>query len=356
VSEGQAKIRVLVVDDSAFARQVVRRVLERGGDVEVVDIARDGAEALEKIALLAPDVVTLDLVMPHVDGLAVLEVLPAEGGPRVVVVSSAASSELGAAALAAGAIELVEKPTTQATDRLYEMAQVLLERVRFAATARSLPRAAPRRAPAPPLQVPVTPAVDVVLLGASTGGPQALAQLLPRLPAALPVPVVVVVHMPPGYTEGLARRLDGACELTVLEGHEGLVLARGMVVLAPSGAHTRLERSSEGLRVRLDYLRSSGELHQPSVDALLASGAAVLGERVLGVVMTGMGEDGLRGARALAGVGAKVLAQAEASCVVYGMPRAVVEAGLADQVVELERLADAIVSYVGQAAPTAARS
>jgi two-component system chemotaxis response regulator CheB len=262
------------------------------------------------------------------------------------VVSSATSSELGAAALAAGAIELVEKPTTQATDRLYEMAQVLLERVRFAATARALPRATPRPVPVVPLRAPIATAVDAVLVGASTGGPQALAHLLPRLPGDLPVPVVVVVHMPPGYVEGLARRLDGMSALTVLEGHEGLLLAPGMVVLAPAGAHTRIERGGEGLYVRLDFMRRPGELHQPSVDALLASGSAVLGRRALGVVMTGMGEDGLLGARALATAGARVLAQAEGSCVVYGMPRAVIEAGLADEVVELERLAEAIVARV----------
>lgn len=347
MSEASARIRVLVVDDSAFARQVVRRVLERGG-VEVLDIARDGAEALEKIALLRPDVVTLDLVMPHVDGLAVLEALPTEGGPRVVVVSSAVRSELGAAALAAGAIDLVEKPTTQATDRLYEMAEALLERVRFAATARARPAAPPGTLAVRPAIAASTspPAVEAVLVGASTGGPQALAYVLPRLPADLPVPVVVVVHIPVGYVEGLARRLDAACSLTVLEGHDGLVLVPGMVVLAPAGVHTRLVRDAEGLRVRLDHARRVGELHQPSVDALLASGAATLGARVLGVVLTGMGDDGLIGAKAMVRAGAKVIAQAEPSCVVYGMPRAVIEAGLADEVADIERIAEAIVSRV----------
>ena len=151
-NEASTRVRVLVVDDSAFARQVVRRVLERGDDIEVVGVARDGAEALEKIALTAPDVITLDLVMPEVDGLGVMAALPREGGPRVVVVSSAgASTELGAAALAAGAVDLVEKPTTQATDRMYEMADKLLERVRFAATLR-LPRPLPRAVPPAPVR------------------------------------------------------------------------------------------------------------------------------------------------------------------------------------------------------------
>jgi two-component system chemotaxis response regulator CheB len=336
-----ARIRVLVVDDSAFARQVVRRVLERGGDIEVVGVARDGAEALEKIALTAPDVITLDLVMPEVDGLGVMAALPRDGGPRVVVVSSTGTStELGVAALAAGAVDLVEKPTTQATDRMYEMADELLERVRFAATVKT--RRLPPRRPAP---IPVrtqAAAVDAVLVGTSTGGPQALAHLLPSFPADFPVPIVVVVHMPAGYTDALARRLDSLSALTVLEGHEGLVLTRGMAVLAPHGAHLGLERSAAGLRVRLDYLRRPGELHHPSVDALFESGAAVLRERVLGVVMTGMGDDGLRGAGALVTAGARVLVEAESTCVVYGMPRSVSEAGLADAAFELPRLADAI--------------
>lgn len=351
MNDRSEKIRVLVVDDSAFARQVVRRVLERAGDVEVVDIARDGAEALEKIALLRPDVVTLDLVMPHVDGIAVLEALPREDGPRVVVVSSATRSELGAAALAAGAIELVEKPTTQATDRLYDMAETLLDRVRFAATARPLPTGTPPRRD--PLPAPAEAVVDAVLVGTSTGGPQALTRVLPRLPAELPAPVVVVVHLPIGYVDGLARRLDAMSPLAVLEGHEGLVLAPGMVVLAPSGAHTLLERSREGLCVRLDYVRRPGELHLPSVDALFESAAAVLGSRALGVVMTGMGSDGLRGAGALKAAGASVIAQAEPSCVVYGMPRAVVDAGLADRVVDLDRIAEAVVARSGATPSTA---
>jgi two-component system, chemotaxis family, protein-glutamate methylesterase/glutaminase len=351
VSEAKPRIRVLVVDDSAFARQVVRRVLERGGDIEVVGIAADGAEALEKIAHLAPDVITLDLVMPHVDGLGVLAALPPEGGPRVVVVSSVGmSSELGAAALAAGAVELVEKPTTQATDRLYEMAQALVQAVRFAATVRAMPRGVARPVASPPARAPApvsAPRIDAVLVGASTGGPQAIAHVLPRLPAELPVPVVVVLHMPAGYVDGLARRLDRMCALTVLEGHEGLLLARGMVVLAPAGAHAVLERTSAGLELQLDYVRRGGELHQPSVDALLTSGAAVLGSRALGVVLTGMGNDGLAGARALVQAGARVIVQAESSCVVYGMPRAIVEAGLADEVLELDQIADAIGSRAG---------
>jgi two-component system chemotaxis response regulator CheB len=344
-----AKIRVLVVDDSAFARQVVRRVLERAGDIEIVDIARDGAEALEKIALLRPDVITLDLVMPGVDGLGVLEALPADGGPRVVVVSSAgAHTEIGAAALAAGAIDLVEKPTTQATDRLYEMADELIDRVRLAARARPLPRTTVGPGPIAPTIELATPTVDLVLIGTSTGGPQALARTLPRFPADFPVPILVVVHMPQGYTEALANRIDGLSALSVVEGHDGLVLTRGMAVLAPYGAHFGVERSDLGLRARLDYTPGDvTELHRPSVDQLFLSAAAVLGHRVLAVVLTGMGSDGLLGARALTSARAQVVAESEASCVVYGMPRAIIDAGLAQEIAGLDRIVDVVRRRVG---------
>jgi two-component system chemotaxis response regulator CheB len=185
-----------------------------------------------------------------------------------------------------------------------------------------------------------------VLVGTSTGGPQALARLLPRFPADFPVPILVVVHMPSGYTEALARRIDAMSAIKVLEGHDGLVLTRGMAVIGPFGAHLGLERWDGGLRVKLDFLHVPGELHRPSVDALFESAAQVLGSRALGVVMTGMGEDGLRGAGALASVGARVIAEDPESCVVYGMPRAIIEAGLADETAKLEEIADAIFRRV----------
>ncbi len=339
------RIRVLVVDDSAFARRVVRQVLERAGDIEVVDIARDGLEALEKIANLAPDVVTLDLMMPGLDGIAVLAALPREGGPRVVVVSSSGvDTELGAAALAAGAIDLVEKPTTQATDRLYELADELLDRVRLAAAAKV--RYAPAQAPAPVRRPAAARAIDAVLIGCSTGGPQALTRVLPGLAETVDVPIVVVVHMPPGYIEAFARRLDALCPLSVVEGHDGIPVTRGMVVLAPAGAHFQLVREAGVLSGRLDYRRMPGELHQPSVDTLFTSAAAVLGARSLGVVLTGMGNDGLVGARALREAGAAVIAEHESSCVVYGMPRAIIENDLADEVCSLDRMAAAITARI----------
>jgi two-component system chemotaxis response regulator CheB len=207
------RVRVLVVDDSAFARKVVREVLAARREIEVVDTARDGIDALEKIATLAPDVVTLDLVMPNLDGLGVLASLRPGPGPRVVVVSTASDdSDVVIAALQAGAIAAVRKPTALATDRLYEMSEDLVGAVMHAASARS---GIGIVGPARPVSVPpkVRSQTRLVVIGASTGGPQALTRVLAALPASFPAPIAVVLHMPVGYTEAFAKRMDTTCAL-----------------------------------------------------------------------------------------------------------------------------------------------
>jgi two-component system chemotaxis response regulator CheB len=341
-------IRVLVVDDSAFARKVVREILSASPRIQVVDIARDGLEALEKITELKPDVVTLDLVMPHLDGIGVLQALPKTGGPRVVVVSTSdAESELGLQALENGAVELVHKPTALATDRLYELSAELVRKVEIAATARS-PVASPQRSARPRPQsaspdVTSRPAGDrVLVIGTSTGGPQALTKLLSALPGDFPFPIAAVVHIPPGYTQALARRLDQVSALSVIEAWDGLEFRPGQAVIARAGMHLKLERLGDRLFARLD-LNPLMTPHRPSVDVLFESAAAELGAGVLGVVLTGMGDDGLNGSRAIKAAGGKVLAEAEASCVVYGMPRCVFEEGLAEAQAPLEDIAAEIL-------------
>lgn len=347
------RYRVLVVDDSAFARKVIRDVLSTSRELEVVDIARDGLEALEKITELKPDVITLDLVMPHLDGLGVLRALPAEDAPRVVVVSmSDGESALGIEALEAGALDVVHKPTAQATDRLYELGQELREKVLAAAQARKLPdRMPPLLAVAAgqssPLRSPLaTPrGTELVVLGTSTGGPQALTRLLASLPEDLPVPVVIALHIPAGYTESLAARLDKHVPLKVVEGADGLILRRGVAVIAPGGSHLRIERQAEALVARVSA-RGDGGLHVPSVNALFESAAACLGSKVLALVLTGMGDDGLNGARKIRQAGGVVLTEAESSCVVYGMPRAVAEAKLSNDQAPLDRLGELLLRHL----------
>ncbi len=349
------RVRVLVVDDSPFVRKVIREVLTAGG-LDVVDIARDGLEALEKIERLRPDVVTLDLMMPHLDGLSVLdELAKREARPAVVVVTiSGTQTEAGLDALARGAVALVEKPTALATQRLYEMKLDLVSAVRAAADARprldALRR--DRAAPSPPLErAPRSSALAIVVVGTSTGGPQALTRLLPALPASLPVPVAVALHIPPGYTELLAQRLDAASELRVVEASEGLLLEPGTVAIARAGMHLAIARGGAGPIAHLGF-DPLDRPHHPSVDVLFETAAEAYRHRVLGVVLTGMGSDGLAGARAIRRRGGRGVTESEWSAIVYGMPRAVHEAGLATAEAPLSLMAEAILAQLDAQAPT----
>jgi two-component system, chemotaxis family, protein-glutamate methylesterase/glutaminase len=344
---GPSPIRVLVVDDSAFARKVLREALSRAEGLEVVGTARDGLDALEKIAELRPDVVTLDLVMPGLDGVGVLKALTGPHPPRAVVVSMAdAESELAVAAMQAGAVELVHKPTALATDRLYELADELVAKVRIAAGAR-VPQEvlSPREAvgaPSPRTREGLAP---LVVIGTSTGGPQALTRLLTQLPADFPSPLAIALHIPAGYTQALAERLNTQCALEVLEASEGLALRPGRAVLARAGMHLKLEGKGEACVARLD-LEPLTTPHRPAVDVLFQSAAQAWGPDVLAVVLTGMGNDGLAGARHVRAGGGQVLTEAASSCVVYGMPRSVDEAGLSAAQVPLDGMVAALLERV----------
>jgi two-component system chemotaxis response regulator CheB len=339
VSPGR-RIRALVVDDSAFARKVLREVLGASGDVELVGFARDGIDALEKIAELAPDVVTLDLVMPELDGVGVLEALRAQGSKaRVIVVSTLErDSKLAVAALQAGAFDVVHKPTAVASDRLHELAGELLEKVRAAGA----PRPAATSAATPFAGSAVAPgSTRLVVVGASTGGPHAITRLFRELDASFPVPIAVVLHMPPGFTDLLAKRLDHECALEVIEARDGLPLVPGRVVIAQAGIHMTVARTDQGLAARLE-LAPYESLHRPSVDALF-TGASKLGAGVLGIVLTGMGNDGLAGSRAIHAAGGRIITESESSCVVYGMPRCVREAGLSHEEATIADMSAALI-------------
>lgn len=337
-------IRVLVVDDSAFARKVMREVLSGSPDIEVVGTARDGLEALERIVELAPDVVTLDLVMPNLDGVGVLDALPPRCPAKVIVVSSSdRDSELGVRALQAGAIELVHKPTALATEQLYEVREELMRKVRAAAAAR---RPTPSFEPPLGLRVPAQRGdVAIVTIGTSTGGPQALTRLLTALPADFPVPIAIALHIPPGYTYELARRLHDASAIDVQEAHDGLELRAGLAVLARGGMHLTLHRMGESVLAHIGQEPRSA-VHSPSVDVLFDSAAVAFGRATLGVVLTGMGDDGLSGARHIHEAGGRILTQSESSCVVYGMPRCVHEAGLSAAQAPIESMAEQILRHL----------
>lgn len=349
----KAPIRVLVVDDSAFARKVIRTVLTKSPELDVIGTARDGLDALEQIDRLRPDVVTLDLMMPNLDGVGVVRAAPK--GTRFVIVSiTGQDSEHAISALQAGALALVRKPTSLATDRLYDLGDELVREVLAAASARPIapPPARPQPAraaiAAAPAVLPSPP--RVVVLGTSTGGPQALSALLPQLPGDLAAPVAVALHIPPGYTTSLARRLDDASALHVVEAAHGMTLLPGMVAIAPGGRNLSVARSDgagEPVLAQLDR-DAPGALHRPSVDLLFRTAAESFGASALAVVLTGMGDDGLAGATAIRDAGGAVIAEAESSCVVYGMPRVVIEANVATTAAPLEEMANALLRLVGR--------
>jgi two-component system, chemotaxis family, protein-glutamate methylesterase/glutaminase len=339
--------RVLVVDDSAYVRKVVSQLLSKSPFLEVVGTARDGQEALERVVELEPDVVTCDLIMPNLDGVGfVREQMARRPLPIVIVSVASEAGELVLSALDAGAVDVVQKPTALASERLLAIGEDLIEKVKAAAGARV------RR---PTTTEPVRPhlragtskgAFDIVVLGISTGGPQALRLLIPSLPAELALPLAVVLHMPVGYTELYARKLDEISSVRVVEAAAGLEVRGGTVLIAPAGRHLSFRRTADGTVVTHLDVRPLDTAHRPSVDVLFHSAADVYAERVLGVVMTGMGSDGREGAAWIKAKGGRILTEAEDTCVVYGMPRSIVEAGLSDRVVKLEAMADAILEYV----------
>ena len=338
-------LRVLVIDDSAYVRKVVSQMLARSPSLAVVGAARDGAEALELVEELKPDVITCDLNMPVMDGVAFVRAQMARRPVPIVIISIAAESgEQVLAALDAGAVDFVQKPTALATERLLDIADELIEKVKAAGESRQRMRTIP---PAPAARITVPRGLergvfDIVVIGISTGGPQALKVLVPQLPADCVVPIAMVMHMPLGYTEMYARKLDEMSALRVIEAGEADLVEPGTVYLAPAGRHLSFRRDGADVITHLD-VRPLDTPHRPSVDALFHSAAEVYGSRVLGVVMTGMGNDGREGSAWIKARGGCILTEAEESCVVYGMPRSVVEAGLSDESVALEGMAAAIM-------------
>jgi two-component system chemotaxis response regulator CheB len=341
-----AGLRVVVADDSGFMRKLLVDALRQNG-AEVVGTAADGDEALALCRTLRPDALTLDLAMPGMDGIAVLRALREAALPVPAVVVSAFSPAHGVRAvdaLAEGAVELVAKPSLgTSADSFFEE---LWAKVTAAAASRpSLRRLAPRPATPPAVTRPLlrrSAVTRAVVIACSTGGPRALADLVPRLPGRLGQGTLIVQHMPAGFTASLASRLDRASALTVREAAGGEPLDPTVALLAPGGSHLRLTAGA----TRLSDEAQIGGL-RPRADLTIADAARAYGERLLLVVLTGMGKDGLDGARAVKRAGGRILAEAESTCTVYGMPRAVVEAGLADLVLPLHELPAAIAAEAG---------
>jgi two-component system, chemotaxis family, protein-glutamate methylesterase/glutaminase len=340
--------RVFVVDDSAFVRRALTRILDRATGYHVVGEAADAVEALERIPALDPDLVTLDVAMPGMDGLQLLRAL-LRWNPRLRVLMLSAHTRLGAAAtveaLAAGAVDFIDKSRFNVMD-LESLRREVLEKMD--ACARSRAPSAPARSPGA-LDPAAAAHCALCVIGASTGGPAALQRLLEPLPATFPLPVVVIQHMPVGFTRPFADRLQGLCRLDVAEAAEGERLAPGKVRIAPAGVHLRV---TGNLAVVLPPEPASAR-HVPSIDLTMKSAERARPGRVLGILLTGMGEDGAEGMQAIRAGGGLTIAESEASCVVYGMPKAAWERGGASALLPLPEIA-AFLGRLTAASPAAA--
>ena len=343
------KIKVLIVDDSALIRQMLSEIIKRFDDLDVVGTAPDPLVAREMIRQLNPDVLTLDVEMPRMDGLDFLERLMRLRPMPVVMISSLTErgSEISLRALELGAVDFIAKPRFDALHGLLDYADQVAEKIRIAAAARIR-----RPEPASPRLPSVAPARSgavadgLIAIGASTGGTEAIRQVLVSLPAAC-LPILITQHMPSGFTLSFARRLDSLCAIKVKEAEHGDPLLPGCAYVAPGGAtHMRVQRRGCGYQIALDDSPPVNR-HRPSVDVLFRSLAQCgIGKRALGVILTGMGKDGALGMREMHDQGVHTIAQDETSCVVYGMPREAVAAGGVDETLPLAAIAARIVSFV----------
>ncbi len=346
------RIRVLVVDDSALMRKLIPRVLEGNSSIEVVGTAMDGAFALKKIEELNPDVVTLDLEMPRMDGLEALRMIMCRHPVPVIVFST--HSREGAhstfKALALGALDFVAKPKEAAAGNLESISRELIEKILVAGRIASRKAAQPAF-PAPPPAAKSGPRKPLppsrfIAIGISTGGPNALQYVLPQIPRDFPACFLVVQHMPEGFTEMFAKRLDECCAVDVSEARSGDLLVSGRVLIAPGNRHLFARRMPRGdIAVLSDGAPVNG--HRPSADVLFHSAAQEFGSQAIGLLMTGMGEDGAEGLGAIKKAGGIALVQSEDSCVVSGMPKAAIARGHVSRVVPLESLGSVLVSLCG---------
>ncbi len=363
-----SKIKVLIIDDTVMYRKVLSDVLSMLPDVEVVGTAGNGKIGLDKIRQLQPDLVTLDFEMPVMDGIQTLKELKKSGSNVAVVMVSAHTregAEVTMKALELGAYDFIAKPeggtVAESSDILLKQLKGVIQSVNTrrilsrvnkknhvgaAAAVGRRPASTPAVPPPAPPKINVRPGrLELVSIGISTGGPNALAEVIPKLPANFRVPVVIVQHMPPVFTAALADSLNRKSKVTVKEAEDGEVLKPGWVYIAPGGKQMRLARKAEGTKVELT--NDPPENHcRPAADYLFRSISQIYENRALGVIMTGMGADGVLGLRLMKRRGASVLAQDEETCVVYGMPMEAVKAGVTDMVLPLGQIAPQIVKMV----------
>lgn len=349
-------VKVLIVDDSAFMRNAISSMLSSDSEINIIGTAKDGLEAIEKVALLKPDIVTLDIEMPRMDGLTALKHIMEKTPVPVIMLSSltveGAKETLDAFDL--GAVDFIPKNLSDLSVNIVKIKELLIEKVKHLAR-RGVVKRRPRpateveHAPRPELKVRSTGErkMTLVSIGTSTGGPKALQEIIPYLPKDFPIPIVIAQHMPANFTGPFAERLDQLSQVTVKEAEDGEPLKPGQALIAPGWGHMRVQRV-RGIETVVQITPGSKEeyIYRPSVDALMLSVAEFYPGRALGVILTGMGADGAKGLSAMKATGARIFAQNEETCIVYGMPKAVVDAGIADKVLALEDIAGEIVNSV----------
>lgn len=343
-------IKVLVVDDSAFMRKIISNILAGSPDIEVMDTARNGQEAIEKVTRLRPDVVTMDVEMPILDGLQALGYIMSECPTRVIMLTGAESEhgDLTMTAFQYGAVDFIQKPSGNISLDMEKIRDDLIKKVLAAAhvEVHKLGFIEEKVIKKKKVVSPVITGVKkIIVIGSSTGGPRALQHVIPLLPSNLMVPVLVVQHMPAGFTKSLAERLNSQSMLKVREAAEGDIIETGTVLIAPGDFHMIVKQQKIDGELREVIGLTKGEKVQgvrPSVDVLLESVARVYKENSVGVILTGMGSDGSNGIKKLKLAGGKVIAEDESTCVVYGMPRSVIEQNLADYILPIQKIAQGI--------------
>ncbi len=343
------KIKVLVVDDSAFSRQTIKAMLESDPAISVVGVAHDGINAITKALKLKPDLITLDLEMPEMDGFSFLRWLMSQKPTPVIMVSSYGDSKTVFKALELGAVDFIAKPTMKASVELKNIEKDLLKKVRGVGgfNLRALNRA--RRLQARDEGVAKEGVADteirLVAIGASTGGPPAIQLVLTELPDGFPAGIVISQHMPSGFTKSLADRLDKLCKLDVKEAEQGDLVREGSVLICPGGHHMSFKKRGDNVRVNL--VRASHEdMYVPSVDIMMGAASDIYGRNMMGVVLTGMGSDGVEGMQRVRDGGGYCITESEETSVVFGMPAGVIKAGAAHKVVPLDDVASEILNAV----------
>jgi two-component system chemotaxis response regulator CheB len=346
-------VNVLIVDDSAFMRNTLAGMISSDPDINVIGIARDGIEAVEKVAELKPDIVTLDVEMPRMDGIEALRHIMAHNPVPVLMVSSLTTdgAKVTLDALDLGAVDFIPKNLADLSVNIVKIKDALIDKIKQIARAGVVLKRNNGAAPEPlempkPLGYKSHRKTAIVVIGTSTGGPKALQNIMPRFPKNFPVPILIVQHMPPAFTGPFAARLNQLSEIDIKEAEEGEPIQKGVAFVAPGRGHMSIIRKKVTKTIISISENREDYIYKPSVDILMLSAVESHSGQILGVILTGLGNDGEMGMKAIKDSGGRTIAESEESCIVYGMPKSVISAGLADKIVPLEEVAGEIINAV----------